>query len=214
MITTPVLTGIPSTNIIGHWLLPSAIPHADPQLLLLFDEFILYTINISSSIEWTVNQKLSNIQLEFLVRSLSFHLNVVNSTTIACVDNQMTIFVLNLYSNILTLQFDLRSVYPDYPRMNDEIPNNLVANPEYLYVNTSTNVEPFDQQYLFRIALNNDISVGIVVFNDENFGLNELVTSAIKPPFDIVYAFERLYEAEDYFSIYKIGTNKSTIIRP
>ena len=43
------------------------------------------------------------------------------------------------------------------------------------------------------------------MFSDENFVLTELISSK-----DTVYSFERLYEAEDYFNIYKMGTPTKT----
>jgi hypothetical protein len=96
----------------------------------------------------------------------------------------------------------LRKLFPDYPRISEQIPNNLCANEEYFYVTSSTNTEPNDQQYLFRIYLNGTgENVDLIMFSDENFGLTELISWK-----DTVYSFERLYEAEDYFNIYKMGT--------
>jgi hypothetical protein len=193
---------LPSTDTYLSWLLPDISSSKTPELLLLFNDNIIYSLDISSSSTWKINKKLSNISLDFLSKAISFHLDVVNSTTIAVADNQMNIFIYNLYNRQLTLTFNLRQLFPDYPRMSEEIPNNLVANEEFIYVTSSTNVEPYDKQYLFRIPLNDTgKNIDLLMLSDENFGLTELVTSK-----DTVYSFERLYEAEDYFNIYKIGT--------
>ncbi|CAF1336390.1 unnamed protein product [Rotaria sordida] len=129
-------------------------------------------------------------------------MDVVNASTIAVADDQMNIFIYNLYNQQLSTTLNLRKMFPDYPRMSEQIASNLRANDQYVYVTSSTNVEPFDQQYLFRIRLNDTIKcVDLLPFADENYGLTELVTFA-----DTAYSFERLYEAEDYFNIYKIGT--------
>jgi len=204
-LTKPQIIGgqLPSTESYDNWLLPSISASDDPpQLILLYEQYILFTLNVSSSSEWIINKEFSNIQLEFLSKSLSFHLDVVNSTTIAVADDKMNIFIYNLYSRQLTSTFNLREMFPDYPRMSDQIANNLCANEQYIYVTSSTNSEPYDKQYLFRIRLNDTTDgVNLLEFSDENFGLTELVTSA-----DTVYSFERLYEAENYFNIYKIGT--------
>ncbi|CAF2744857.1 unnamed protein product [Rotaria sp. Silwood2] len=168
----------------------------------MYDENILYTLNVSCSSQWIINTQLSNIQLEFLSKSLSFHMDVVNASTIAVADDQMNVFVYNLYGQQLSTTLNLRQMFPDYPRMSEQIASNLRANDHYVYVTSSTNVEPFDQQYLFRIRLNDTMKdVDLLPFADENYGLTELITFT-----DTVYSFERLYEAEDYFNIYKIGT--------
>jgi hypothetical protein len=175
---------------------------------MLFEHYIMFSLNVSSSSDWKINKNLSDISLDFLSKALSFHLDVVNSTTIAVIDNAMNVFIYNLYDRQVTLIFNLRQLFPDYPRILEQIPNNLCANEEFIYVTSSTNAEPYDQQYLFRIYLKNTIeNVDLLEFSDENFGLTELVTWK-----DTVYSFERLYEAEDYFNIYKIGTptKKST----
>ncbi|CAF1336351.1 unnamed protein product [Rotaria sordida] len=129
-------------------------------------------------------------------------MDVVNASTIAVADDQMNIFIYNLYNQQLSTTLNLRKMFPDHPRMSEQIASNLRANDQYVYVTSSTNIEPFDQQYLFRIRLNDTMKgVDLLPFADENYGLTELVTFA-----DTVYSFERLYEAEDYFNIYKIGT--------
>ena len=199
---------LPSTDPFKNWLLPGISSHNDvPQLLLMYEQNILYTLNVSSSSEWIVNKQLSDIQLEFLSKSLSFHMDVINATTIAIVDDQMNVFFYNLYNRQLSSTLNLRDMFPDYPRMSDQIANNLRANDQYIYVTSSTNSQPSDEQYLFRICLNDTMKgVDLLQFSDENFGLTELVTFA-----DTVYSFERLYEAEDNFNIYKIGTSHMEI---
>jgi hypothetical protein len=194
---------LPSTDPFNNWLLPSISSQDNiPQLLLMYEQNILYTLNVSSPLQWIINKQLSNIQLEFLSKSLSFHMDVIDATTIAIVDNQMNVFFYNLYNRQLSSTLNLRDMFPDYPRMSDQIANNLRANDQYVYVTSSTNSQPFDQQYLFRICLNDTIKgVDLLQFSDENFGLTELVTFA-----ETVYSFERLYEAQDNFNIYKIGT--------
>ncbi|CAF3740958.1 unnamed protein product [Rotaria sp. Silwood1] len=209
-ITKPkIINGqLPSTDPYNSWLLPS-ISSLDetPQLLLMYDKNILYTLNVSSSSQWIINTQLSNIRLDFLSKSLSFHMDVVNASTISVADDQMNVFIYNLYERQLSTTLNLRKMFPDYPRMSEQIANNLRANDQYVYITSSTNVEPFDQQYLFRICLNDTIKgVDLLPFADENYGLTELVTFA-----DTVYSFERLYEAEDYFNIYKIGTPHKNI---
>ena len=182
--------------------MPSTLPAAPQQLLLLYKDYIVYSLNISSPSDWTINKKLSDITLDFLSKSLSFHMDVINSTTIAVADDQMNIYIYNLYNQQLTLTFNLRELFPDYPLISNQIPNNLCANEEYFYVTSSTNTEPNDKQYLFRIYLNGTgENVDLIMFSDENFGLTELISWK-----DTVYSFERLYEAEDYFNIYKMGT--------
>lgn len=168
----------------------------------MYEQNILYTLNVSSPTQWIINKQLSNIQLEFLSKSLSFHMDVINTTTIAIADNQMNVFFYNLYNRQLSSTLNLRDMFPDYPRMSDQIANNLRANGQYVYVASSTNAQRSDQQYLFRICLNDTIKgVDLLYFSDENFGLTELVTFS-----DTVYSFERLYEAQDNINIYKIGT--------
>lgn len=204
-ITTPQIIGgqLPSSAPDNNWLLPSLSSFdSTPQLLLMYEKNILFTLNVSSSSQWSIIQQLSSIQLEFLSKSLSFHMDIVNATTIAVADNDMNVFIYNLYKRQLTSKLNLRERFPDYPRMADEIANNLIANNHYVYVTSSTNAEPYDKQYLFRISLNDTMhDVDLLQFSDENYGLTELVTSA-----DTVYSFERLYEAQNYFNIYKIGT--------
>lgn len=204
-ITKPQIVNgqLPSTDPFNNWLLPSiASPDETPQLLLMYEQNILYTLNVSSSLQWIINKQLSNIQLEFLSKSLSFHMNVINATMIAVADDQMNVFFYNLYNRQLSSTLNLRKMFPDYPRMSDQIANNLEANDQYVYVTSSTNSQPNDQQYLFRIGLNDTMkNVDLLQFSDENFGLTELITFA-----DTVYSFERMYEAEDNFNIYKIGT--------
>ncbi|CAF4589675.1 unnamed protein product [Rotaria magnacalcarata] len=174
-----------------------------PQLLLMYEQNILYTLNVSSSLQWSINKELSNIQLDFLSKSLSFHMDVANATTIAVADNQMNVFFYNLYNRQLTSTLNLRDKFPDYPRMSDQIASNLRANDQYVYVTSSTNTQPSDKQYLFRISLNDTLNdVNLIEFSDQNFGLTELVTSG-----DTVYSFERMFEAQDHFNIYKIGTS-------
>ncbi|CAF4511808.1 unnamed protein product, partial [Rotaria sp. Silwood2] len=104
-------------------------------------------------------------------------MDVVNESTIAVADNQMNVFIYNLYNRQLSTTLNLRNMFPDYPRMSEQIANNLRANDQYLYVTSSINVEPFDKQYLFRICLNDTIKgVDLLPFSDENYSLTELVT--------------------------------------
>ncbi|CAF1440081.1 unnamed protein product [Rotaria sp. Silwood1] len=123
-------------------------------------------------------------------------MDVVNASTIAVADDQMNVFAYNLYDQQLSTTLNLRKMFPDYPCMSEQIASNLRANDQYAYVTSSTNIEPFDQQYLFRIHFNDTMKgVDLLPFADENYGLTELVTFV-----DTVYPFERLYEAEDYFN--------------
>ncbi|CAF1093693.1 unnamed protein product [Adineta steineri] len=203
-LTKPRITGgkLPSNTSYDTWLLPSMSPAEPPQLFFLCEKYIVYTLNISSSTKWNINKQLSKISLDFLIKSISFHLDTINSTTIAVIDEKTNIYIYNLYNKQLTLTFNLRQLFPDYPRMSEQIPNNLRANEEFIYITSSTNVEPYDQQYLFRIDLNNiPKNIDLIQISDENFGLTQLIPSK-----DTVYSFERLYEAENYFNIYKIGT--------
>jgi hypothetical protein len=178
--------------------LPSIPPSEPPQLIILYEHYVMFSLDISSSTDWEINRNLSEIILDFLSKSRSLHLDIINSTTIAITDDEMNIFIYNIYNQQITLTFNLRQLFPDYPRILDQIPNNLCASEEFIYITSSTNTQPNDQQYLFRIYLNNTKeNVDILGFSDENFGLTELV-----PWKDTVYSFERLYEAENYFNIY------------
>ena len=84
---------LPSTDSYGNWLLPSTLPAAPQQLLLLYKDYIVYSLNISSPSDWMINKKLSDITLDFLSKSLSFHMDMINSTTIAVADDQMNIYI-------------------------------------------------------------------------------------------------------------------------
>lgn len=121
--------------------------------------------------------KLSDIKLDFLSRSISFHLDVINSTSIAVTDNEMNIFIYNLYTQQITLTLNLHQLFPDYPKILEDIPNNLCANEGYIYIISSTDAEPYDQQYLFRITNGN---IDLLEFSDENFGLSTLFTFTVR----------------------------------
>ncbi|CAF1365191.1 unnamed protein product [Adineta ricciae] len=199
---------LPSNNSYDNWLLPSPSPSEPSQLFFLFDGYVAYTLNISSSTSWEINKYLSEISLDFLSKALSFHLDTINSTSIAVIDDETNLFIYNLYTRRVTLEFNLRQLFPDYPKMLEQIPNNLCADEEYIYVTSSTNTEPWDQQYLFRIGLiQTKNNIDLLPFSDENFGLTELI-----PSNDTVYSFERLYEGEDVFNIYKMGTPQKKIL--
>jgi hypothetical protein len=96
-ITKPrIINGqLPSTDPFNNWLLPSISSQGDiPQLLLMYEQNILYMLNVSSPSQWIINKQRSNIQLEFLSKSLPFHMDVINATMIAIADNQMNVFLL------------------------------------------------------------------------------------------------------------------------
>ncbi|CAF3464402.1 unnamed protein product [Rotaria socialis] len=63
-------------------------------------------------------------------------------------------FLLQFFSRQLTSTLNLRDMFPDYPRMPDQIAINLRAIDQYVHVTSSTNTQPSDKQYFFRISLN------------------------------------------------------------
>ena len=79
--------------------------------------------------------------------------------------------------------------------MSDEIASQLRANDRYVYLSSSTNVQPFDQQYFFRISLYDTTNdVHLIQFPNQNFVLTELMTFR-----DTLDSFQRLNQAKNTF---------------
>ncbi|CAF4522485.1 unnamed protein product [Rotaria socialis] len=110
-----------------------------PQLILMYEQNILYTLNESSSSQWPINKELPNIQFNFYQNHYRF------------------IWIWPTRQQLLrqlTSTLNLRDMFPDYPRMPDKIATNLRAIDQYVHVTSSTNTQPSDKQYFFRISLN------------------------------------------------------------
>lgn len=54
-LSTLIIDGhLPTSESYGNWLLPSLSSSETPQLIILYEQYLMYTLNISSLVDWKI----------------------------------------------------------------------------------------------------------------------------------------------------------------